>query len=760
MAENTEGEMTEKKTDTDKPQLFFKELGRSGTLVMGKQIDDEYLNELKGVKGQEQYDKMLRSDSKIRQTYHAVSNPIRSAKWEVGPGKADEQGEKIAALIKHILFNNVPDGWLSKLDEILTFPWHGHSVFEVVHQNRTDKVFGPYTGLKNFAFRDQKTLTEWKFEDGILKTVRQQQSGDLDVDVEIPAENLVIFFNEKKGDDLGYAFLRMLYGNYKRKLLYKQLQAIGMERGAIPVPFLKVPGTVDYGTEQWILAENQLKAFTQAETAYFILPNGWDLTFQQTNTFDPGKAQVAIKAENEEIAGSLVAMFLEMGVGGNSGNQAGTSVSAKFFTQGIEYIANKICETINLKLIPNLVRLNFGDVAEEYMPKLAHAGIAEEAGEELMKIVTGYVKDGVIIADESLEAHVRKQHNLPKKDEGFEVVDPRRNKTPPALNPEDPNDPNKPAVPGKPAPGKPSPDDDKDLSLKPHTIDFAAKKNDVQKLMSSSAKKISEVVRTSLQFSGNKFINDTMNRAKQLPESRKQEATNKVVVGGAKKFRDELKVMLSEAAALAIDGARKEIPSKKDVELNSAEADFVRLTEKYGDLSEIKFSEFSSLPAHIQVLIAKQADLISEQHLNDLKAKLSFTYSSIDLRSKDANVVKQNMEEALAEAIESNKVVIAGENVAALMVNEGRSSFFFEPDVLEEIHSFTFMNGDPKSPICKELAGKTFNTNDAESLRYSPPLHHNCKSYLRANLKTSKGVDKLEVTTLSPTDAAVKSITL
>lgn len=59
------------------------------------------------------------------------------------------------------------------------------------------------------------------------------------------------------------------------------------------------------------------------------------------------------------------------------------------------------------------------------------------------------------------------------------------------------------------------------------------------------------------------------------------------------------------------------------------------------------------------------------------------------------------------------------------MVNEGRDTFFFEPDVIEEIHSFTFMNVAPVSAICKELAGVTFQTNDAESLRYSPPLHHN-----------------------------------
>jgi len=37
---------------------------------------------------------------------------------------------------------------------------------------------------------------------------------------------------------------------------------------------------------------------------------------------------------------------------------------------------------------------------------------------------------------------------------------------------------------------------------------------------------------------------------------------------------------------------------------------------------------------------------------------------------------------------------------------------------------------------------------------------HNCKSYLRANLKESRGVSSLDVSTLSPSATAKKSITL
>lgn len=728
-------DFTEEQKITIKPH--YKQIGRSGTLVIADQVENDYLNELKGIEGQTIYYNMLLSDSQIRKLYHAVSNPIRSANWDIEPASDDEKDLKAAALMKEILFNDIPDGFSAKLDEILTFPWHGHAVFEVIHKNRTSKNFGPYTGLANLAFRDQQTLYKWKFNsDGILEAIHQRQAGTIVVNEIIPAENLLIFYNEKKGNDIGFPFCRMVYGNYKRKKLYKQLQAIGMEKGAIGTPQLTLPTGVDYNSEEYNSAVDQLEAYTLAENSYIILPNGYELKLDLNSSFDPGKSQIAIKAENEEIVGSLIGMFLEMGIGGNSGNQAGTQVSSDFFTDGIEYIADKIRDKINNSLIPNLMALNFGDTYE-VLPKLTHSGIADEVGKELMEIVTGYTKEGVITIDEQLEDFVRKAHNLPKKVEG-ELIDNQETKDKIPADKKEVIDPT----------------DVKD------TVEMSIKKKSKSPvfLIETQAEKIANNIKEAINFSSAKFINDVMAKYNQLPEGKKQNATNKVVMCGVNKLRKGLKRSLTETVSLAIEEARKEIPSKKDVELSSKENDNIRILSMFDDKSEIKLNDYSKLPAHIQVLIAKQADLISTASLEELREKLSFSYSSMELKSSDPNVIRQAMQED-ADSF-SNKVQIKGTNVSSLMVNEGRSSFFFDDDVLDEIHSFTFMNEAPKSAICRELAGTTFNNNDAESLRYSPPLHHNCKSYLRANLKESKGVEKLDVSSLSPSADAKKSITL
>ena len=733
----TESDNAFKKKETeDKPKGNYIPKGKSGTLVTAFQVEDEYLTELVGVEGQIAYDKMERSDSQVRKLMHAVNNPIKSANWSIEPADDDQQNIDAAALINQILFKDIEGGFVSKLDEILDFPWRGHSVFEVVHKNRMHRTFGTYTGLSSLAWRDQRTLDKWHFDtEGKLIKVHQKQDGDIPVNADMEADTLLIFFNEKKGNNLGFPFLRMIYGNYKRKLLYKQLQAIGIERAAIPVPHLELPEQVAHDSEEAQNAEEQLKAFTSAESAYFMTPYGYKLNYNQTGTYDPSRVQVAIKAENEEMVGSLVAMWLEMGIGGNSGNQAGTGISADFFRDGIEYLADRIKSKINLELIPSLIKLNYGEM--DVYPTLEHSGIADEAGKELMEVITGYVKAQVITPDEQLEDHVRKAHNLPKKMEG-EIIE--NGKT------EKDNEPD-------PDPADKKPEDEKE-EVQLNTKSRASTPKDL--IISQSASS-AEVLRNGLWFSANKYINDVLNRYKQLPDNKKQSATSKVSMGGKGKLNKSLRVSVTESFLKGLEQVKLEIPQAKDVKLNSKPEDLTRL--KYtGD--EIKLNEKSNIPTHAQILIAKQAELISEQSIDDLEKKLDFTYSSIELKTLSAEVIRQALEDGAEKFIESNIVLIKATNVTAITVNEARASFYFDDDVTEYIHSFTFVNFAPVSDICKELAGTVFKVNDKESLRYAPPLHHNCKSYLRANLKNKRGIEKLEVSKLAPSADALKSMTL
>lgn len=732
-------------TETKNPKRNTRPVGRSGTLITGDVIQEDYLSELIGIDGQRAFHKMALGDSQIRKLIHSVNNPIKSATWSIEPFNDDERNVEIASLIEQILFCDIPGGWTGKLDEILTFPWHGHAVFEPIHRNVESQRFGPYTSLSNISFRDQRTLDYWKFSrEGVLEAIHQIQYGEVNVNVDIPAENLLIFYNEKKGNDSGYPFLRMLYGNYKRKLLYKQLQAIGIEKGAIGVPVLKLPQGVDYQSDEYNQAVDVLSNYTQAESAHIILPFGYEIELNQGNVFDPSKVQAAIKAENEEIVGSLVGMWLEMGIGGNSAVGASTGISADFFKDGIEYIANKIVETINNQLIPQLVALNYGTDIEE-MPRLSHSGIADEAGEELMKVVTGYVQQGVITTDEQLEDHIRKVHNLPKKMEG-ELVENGETQEQEAQESEQ-----------EPEPAQ----DEQEETQTEEEVDLnMGKPKTPRGLITQQSGIVSDGIRGVIRSSGARYVNAVMNKYNQLPDSRKQNATNDIVMGGRRNMRLNLRETLSAAVFESIQMARREVPAARNVELSERVDYMEKIQEKYGDVSDIKLNEFSDLPGYMQVLVAKQSQLISDDTINDLESTVAFSFSSIETRTNDPAVIRQALEDSVEDFATANNINTKGTNAASFAINQGRNSFFYEPEVLDEIESFTFINASPVSTICRELVGTTFATNDRESLRYAPPLHHNCKSYLRANLKTSRGASSLEVSTLSPSAEARRTITL
>ena len=68
-----------------------------------------------------------------------------------------------------------------------------------------------------------------------------------------------------------------------------------------------------------------------------------------------------------------------------------------------------------------------------------------------------------------------------------------------------------------------------------------------------------------------------------------------------------------------------------------------------------------------------------------------------------------------------------------------------------------------KSITRKQIKGETLMNlavKGDESFVANGFVVHNCKSYLRANTKDLRGIDQLEVSTLSPSAKAKKSITL
>lgn len=789
--------------------------GGSGTDVVARIHNaDDHVGVLSTIEAAEIYDKMRRSDTQVIKVLSAISNPIKAAKWSVPPLSDDTKDIEAAALIEQILFKDL--NWDKFLNECLTYIPHGFSMFEVVHMNRQNKEIGQYTGLAQLGFRRQATITEWHHNEltGELEKVKQESFSDIKINTFIQAENLLIFYNQQEGDNAGFPLCRGLYGPYKRKLLATELQYIGTERFAIPTPVLGVPDKVKSEDTEYIEAQKVLEQFTNAESSFIMKPQGWELDLH-SNTFDPEKVQVLKKAENEEMVGAIVAMFLELGIGGNGGAFALGNDLSDFFLNGIEHFANGIKNPVNRCLIPHLIFQNFGDTIMP--PELVYSGISDKAGKETMEIITGYKGAGIITADEQLEDHVRNIHNLPKKAEGSQVdnqtseeggsnestteegselerTDDDNGDNANLANglPNDQNEPTRladtvghnhlykgrrtgPAVhrgkrhfheildaqgnvigrtkmseTGKPHDHEVEGEDDKTGGSLPIKFAEEPKKNP-KKLINEETIRLADIIRRHLTLISEKYIADVMRNYRGLSDNGKLNATKNVKVGGKAKFQRELRATLVNTATKSLDMVRAEIPNKSDV----------KLSDDLGGLQadNFKFNEFSRLPRKIQLLIANRSIELSEKQANDIADVVAFQFSNSEGSTRDPEQIRQDLEDAAKNKIDSGSLDAVASNAVALAVNQSRDAFFFEPEVLDDIASFSFVNFDPKSLICKKIAGTTFSVNDMEARRLQTPLHQNCKTYIRANLKTSKNAP--DITGLpSITEAERDSITL
>jgi hypothetical protein len=129
-----------KQYKSDKP------VGSSGVEVSGGVYTDEYIAGLRGADAAIIFNKMRRSDTQVRKILSAIINPIKSATWDIEKVSDEKKDLEAAALIRQILFKDID--WTVKLGEILTYIPHGHSIFEIVHENKENAEIGLYTGLQ------------------------------------------------------------------------------------------------------------------------------------------------------------------------------------------------------------------------------------------------------------------------------------------------------------------------------------------------------------------------------------------------------------------------------------------------------------------------------------------------------------------------------------------------------------------------------------------------------------------------------------
>lgn len=228
---------------------------------------------------------------------------------------------------------------------------------------------------------------------------------------------------------------------------------------------------------------------------------------------------------------------------------------------------------------------------------------------------------------------------------------------------------------------------------------------------------LADLMRDHLTHVGNDLVRQVMVNWRGLTPANKLDAIKGLTPKGVNDYKAALKQALSITALDAIDKARKEVPKAKHVRLTESE-------------DSIKLDEFDRLPPRIQKKIQSMMTLLTGKQIGDLQKVIEFAYAQAEEETDNEDEIESQINDSAIGWLDSNSLVAGAELNAATIINSARSAYFFDDDVAEEIEAFEFVNGDPVTEICQDLAGTVFSKDDPGADEWQPPLHWNCKSYI------------------------------
>ena len=385
------------------------EIGASGTPMFGGYIvDEDYVANLTGAIAISTYDKMRKSDGVVKAALLACELPIRAANWYVEPVSEEKADQEVAEFVSQCLFENMSITWDDFLRQALLMLPFGFSVFEKVFK-MVEFEGKEMIGWRKFAPRLQATILKWETDDGKDGVTQMLPQGG---EASIPMEKLVVFVNNKEGDNwVGISILRNAYRAWYMKGVIEKINAIAFERQGCGVPYGKLPK--NYTASDRTVMENLLKNIRANEEAYIIEPEGWEIEFKDMKAKGVKDPTTTIARYNREILMSVLAQFLDLG-SGTTGSFALSEDQSSIFHNNLSAMARQVADVLNKYAIKQLVDLNY--TVREY-PKLKFSKVGIVRYDKISKSLSELVQQGIIVPDDKLEDNIRQLLDLPEKPE-------------------------------------------------------------------------------------------------------------------------------------------------------------------------------------------------------------------------------------------------------------------------------------------------------------------------------------------------------
>lgn len=398
--------MQEPKITVDKEKNITKvEYGKSGTYIIGGIISQVDPNpKLDGRHGVKIFDKMRKTDASVRASLKAMKLPILGANWYVEAASEDGKDKEVAEFVRWCLFDRMEMSFRDFLRQALTMLDFGFSVFEKVFDVDGGKIV-----WKKFAPRLQHTIISWETEGGEKGITQMLPTGER---ISIPMEKLLIFTNEKEGDNwYGVSEIRSAYQPYFSKDLLYRIDSVAHERQGVGIPYVKIPQNAE--PQEEAEAERLVQNMYANEQAYIKLKEGWEFGFIDMKGGGTRQQTPSILHHDRQIAKNVLAQFLDLGAGG-TGSFALSKDQSSLFLLSLEATAQQIAEIVTKYAIRQLVDFNFS--VDRY-PTLRVNKIGQKNYQQLMSAVSQGIQIGVIRPDKKLEKYLRDVMELPDPDE-------------------------------------------------------------------------------------------------------------------------------------------------------------------------------------------------------------------------------------------------------------------------------------------------------------------------------------------------------
>lgn len=413
-----------------------KRIGSSGLIESGGVLNEEFVEDLRGVKGVRTI-KRMRVDPIIAAGLHGLKLPMFQVAWYWDPASEDPADQTRAQFVRECWQDMTAPAWGIALTHAATFLEWGFAPLEIVYKIRngrqTDREASSafsdgMIGWAGFQLRSQDSVSRWIFDKDTRRlTAMIQQDSTIWKPATIPIERLLNFRAlQYKDSPQGESVLRGAFEPWKYRTETVRFEGIGIERDLAGMPHILVPSEImadDATTDQKATLEHYRTVGTNVRRnrqGVIITPSDRDptsgqLLYEFKLVTSGGTRQhdtlAVTKQRNLEIA---LAMLSDTMLIGHEGTGSLALHSSKTNIAGLALGAflDSIADEVNTRAVPELVAFN-PTLPAGRDPILRHADVETADLALLAQYIGALQAAGLDLTDEETEAWLRRQAGMP-----------------------------------------------------------------------------------------------------------------------------------------------------------------------------------------------------------------------------------------------------------------------------------------------------------------------------------------------------------